>query len=119
MTMRGACIALLEARMSSEMADMIRRYGGEPYSVPSVREVPVESRQEVSHFIDLLHSSIHTVVFFTGVGVTALLREAEQLGRLPELLTALSSVIVVCRWPKPAALLRRNNIPITMNAQEP
>ncbi len=120
MGIKGACIALLEARMSSEMADLVRRYGGAPYSVPAVREVPVESGQEVSRFIDhLAHSSIHTVIFLTGAGVTALLREAEQLGRLSELLTSLRSVVVVCRGPKPAAVLKRNNIPIALNAKEP
>lgn len=120
MSIKGACIALLEARMSSEMADLIRRYEGEPYCVPAVREVSIESRQEVSVFIDhLAHSSIHTVVFFTGVGVMTLLHEAELLGRLSELLTALRGVTVVSRGPKPAAVLRRNAIPVAMNAMEP
>jgi uroporphyrinogen-III synthase len=117
---QGATIALLEARMSSEVADMIRRYGGKPYCAPAVREMPVNSQEQVSAFIDhLSRSSIQIVVFFTGVGITALFREAERLGRLPELLDDLGKVTAVCRGPKPSAVLRRYNVPITINAEEP
>lgn len=116
----GARIALLEARMSSEMADLVRRHGGEPYGVPAVREVPLDSAGQVSTFIDhLAHSSIRVIVFYTGVGVTALLREAERLGRLPELLTGLYTVTVVCRGPKPSAALKRYGVPRTLSAREP
>jgi len=117
---KDARIALLEARMSSEMADLIRRHGGNPYSVPAVREVPVESKGEVAEFIDrLAQSNIQIAVFFTGVGVTALFREAEQLGRLPELLTSLKNITVICRGPKPSAVLKRYGVPITITAVEP
>lgn len=116
----GAHIALLEARMSSEMADLIRRYGGEPYCVPAVREIPLDCQGQVSTFIDhLAQSSLRTVVFLTGVGVIELFRVAEQLGRLAELLAALRRVTIVCRGPKPAAVLKRNSLPITLNTQEP
>src|SRR5437868_14041231 len=80
----NARVALLEARMSSELADLVRRFGGEPYSVPAVREVTLDAGEEVSSFIDKLNgSSLRAVVFFTGVGVTALMQEAERLQRLP------------------------------------
>jgi uroporphyrinogen-III synthase len=119
-SLKAARIALLEARMSGEIADMIRRYGGEPYSVPAVREVSLESEEQVSLFLDhLADSSIQTVVFFTGVGVEALFREAEKLGRDTELLSALQSVTVVCRGPKPGAVLKRRGVPIAASAQEP
>lgn len=118
--MNRARIALLEARMSGEMAELVRRNAGEPYGVPAVREVPLESRAEVSAFIDrLVSSQIDTVVFFTGVGVSALMREAEQLQRLPELLTALRAVRVVCRGPKPSAVLKKYEVPIALTAREP
>ena len=116
----NARIALLEARMSSELADMIRRYGGEPYSVPAVREVPVDAREDVSAFIDKLNrSAVSVVVFFTGVGVKGLIQEAERLERLPELLDALRHVTVVSRGHKPAAVLKRYKIPIAVNTSEP
>ena len=119
-SLKGARIALLEARMTGEMADLVRRYDGDPYSVPAVREVPLESGEEVASFIDaLIHKKLSLVVFFTGVGVNAHLREAERLYQLPAVLSALRDTTVICRGPKPAAILRRNEIPIAASAAEP
>jgi len=118
--LRQARIALLEARMSNEMADLVRRYGGQPYSVPAVREVPLESGREVASFITRLSQhTIDIVVFFTGVGVTALFREAEILGRTQELLSGLRSVTIACRGPKPSAVVRKQGLSIHANAVEP
>ena len=117
---KDARIAVLEARMSSEIADLIRRQGGHSFSVPAVREAALDSAQPVSSFIDHLSSaSIQTVVFFTGVGVKALMEEAEKLQRQQELLTTLHTVTVVCRGPKPGAVLKRYNVPIAASAREP
>jgi uroporphyrinogen-III synthase len=119
-SLREARIALLEARMSNELADLIRRNGGKPYCVPAVRESLLDCTSQVSAFIDhLAQLSIQTVVFLTGVGVTALFREAEQLERLSELLAALQKVTIVCRGPKPAAVLKRYGLLPAVSAQEP
>ena len=116
----GARIALLEARMSSEIADMIRRYGGEPFCAPALREASLESEEQVAAFIDhLTDSSLQTVIFFTGVGVNALYRIAQELDRDNELLTALRQTTVVCRGPKPGSVLRRLQVPIAASAEEP
>ena len=117
---KEARIALLEARMSSEMADLVRRQGGNPYNIPAVRETPIDSREAVSDFIDhLSQDKMSIAIFFTGVGVRALFNTAEQLGRLPELLDALRQITVVCRGPKPGAVLKRANVPIAFSAVEP
>src|SRR5437016_211029 len=117
---KAARIALLEARMSREIADMIRRYGGEPYCVPAVRESSLKCEDQVALCIDHLRDSqLQTAVFSTGVGVNALLRVAEKLGRDAELLAALHNVTVVCRGPKPGAALKRLNVPIAASASEP
>jgi uroporphyrinogen-III synthase len=119
-SLKGARVALLEARMTGEMADFVRRYEGEPYSVPAVREAPLTGGEQAKTFIEaLIHKRLSIVVFFTGVGVDTLLREAERLEQLPEVLTALREVTVVCRGPKPSAVLRRNEIPIAISAREP
>lgn len=117
---QDARIAVLEARMSSEMADLLRRNGGSAWSVPAVREVLLDASVPVSAFIDqLLAGAIQRVVFFTGVGVKALLQEADKLGRRSELVDALRQVTVVCRGPKPGGVLRKEGIPIAASAQEP
>lgn len=118
--LKAARIALLEARMSSELADLIRRHGGQPYSVPAVREVPLECEPQISAFIDqLTQASLSTVVFLTGAGVNTLLQVAENTERLPELLNGLRNVTVVCRGSKPSAALKHSGVPVALNAKEP
>ncbi len=120
MSIQDARIAVLEARMSSEMADLIRRNGGTAWRVPAVREATLDATEPVATFIDRLSAGeIQIVVFFTGVGVNALLQIAETLGRQEQLLNLLRSVTIVCRGPKPGAILRRNTIPIAASVPEP
>lgn len=119
-TIKDAKIALLEARMSSEMANLTERYGARPYCVPAVREARIENSEQVSTFIDhLVHADIDSIIFLTGVGVNALFEEAKRLERLPELLDRLRAMTVVCRGPKPSAVLKRNDVHITISAREP
>lgn len=116
----GARIALLEGRMSGELAELVRRHGGEPYAVPAVREAALDCAERVGSFIaELEHGQVEIVIFSTGSGVTTLLHEADRLGRLGELLAALRQVTTVCRGPKPAAALRRYAVPVSLIAPEP
>ena len=120
MSLRGKRVALLEARMSGELSSMVERLGGTPYSVPAVRETPLEQPEETARFIDSLSvGRFDVVVFMTGVGATALLREAEKLGRLEAVLAALRKAINVCRGPKPVAVLRRHDVQVNATAAEP
>ena len=85
----GIRLALLEARRSSELSELVRRLGGVPYAVPAVREVP--QLEEVPAFLDALHAGrFSMIVCLTGVGVSRLLLEAQRLGRLDETLAALA-----------------------------
>jgi uroporphyrinogen-III synthase len=104
--------------MSGELSELVRRSGGVPYSAPAVREVP--RLEQVPALLDALSEGrFACVVFLTGVGVTALMREAERLGRLDEALTALRATTIACRGPKPSAVLFRYNVPVQIKASEP
>jgi uroporphyrinogen-III synthase len=117
---QGATIALLEARMSDEIANMIRRFGAVPYSVPAVRESVQDNRQLVGRFLDQLAAgAIHIVVFQTGVGATLLVQEADQLSRKPDLIDGLARTTVVCRGPKPTGALKRLGIASDYGVAEP
>jgi uroporphyrinogen-III synthase len=119
-TLGGARVALLEARMSRELADLVERFGGKPYCVPSVREARLPPHEHVAAFIAALRAGrFSAVVFLTGVGVTQLLREADSEGHLAATLNALRQTTTVCRGPKPAAVLRRHDVPIGLSAAEP
>lgn len=102
----GEKVALLEARLASEAAALVRRLGGEPVSVPALREEPVPSGPAVSAFLDrLARGELACVVLQTGVGVTALGLEAERLGRKRDLVKGLESARTLSRGPKPASAL--------------
>ena len=119
-TLMGARIALLEGRMSSELADLVRRHGGEPYCVPAVREASLECADQVAALMDSLASGLCSVVVFTtGAGATALFKEAERQGRLEELLTALRGATTVCRGPKPTGVLQRHGVRASVPVREP
>jgi uroporphyrinogen-III synthase len=117
-TLHGARVALLEARMNTELAELVRRLGGTPVPAPSVREVP--RVEETARFIDELVSGRFAVVIFqTGVGAAALLREAERQGRLQGALDAIRQSTLVCRGPKPTALVRRYGLQPDIVPQRP
>lgn len=116
----GAKVVLLEARMNSELANLVRRHGGEPVSVPAVREATTDCGPEVAALIDALAAGeVEYIVFQTGVGVSTLVAEAEKLGRRDDLLAALQRTGIVARGPKPTAVLSRLGLKPTASAQEP
>ena len=113
-------IALVEGRMPGELADLVRRHGGEPVNVPALREAVLECREQVEEFITRLEQgALQVVIFLTGVGVNTLVREAEGCGRLPALLRGLSGAMRVCRGPKPVAALKRQGLAPTVQAEAP
>lgn len=117
-TLHGARVGLLESRLSKELAELVRRMGGTPVAAPSVREVPREA--ETAAFVDRLASGRFGVVIFqTGVGAAALLRDAERQGRLAGVLAGLGAATIVCRGPKPTAVVRRYGLEPTIVPRKP
>jgi uroporphyrinogen-III synthase len=116
----GPIVALLESRMSSELARLISKHGGTPLSVPAVRESPELTSSAANQLInDLEASRYEIVIFMTGVAVSLLFEAAERVTRRPDLVRALRQVTTVCRGPKPTAALRGFGLPPTLSAQEP
>jgi uroporphyrinogen-III synthase len=116
----GLRVLSLESRRSTEMAKLIRTYGGEPFVVPAMREVPLESNRLALEFADkLIAGHFDLVVFLTGVGVRALMSIAEIAGKREEFLAALKKVRVAARGPKPVAVLKELKVPIAVVAPEP
>ena len=60
--------------MGSELANLVKRYGGEPVQAPALREVSIDAAPEVNALLDeLQRGDIAFVIFQTGVGVAGLL----------------------------------------------
>ena len=116
----GLRVLSLESRRAKEVEKLIRTYGGEPFVVPAMREVKLESNHQALDFADqLLQGKIDVVIFLTGVGVRALLEIVETKYDRETFLTALRSTRIVTRGSKPEAALRELKIKSVASAQEP
>ncbi len=116
----GVRVAVLEARMSGELAELVRRRGGIVRSAPAVREAPVDCADVVAAFIEHLRAPARRVhVFLTGAGATALFQEAERQGQLASVIDSITHGTVVCRGPKPAAALKRFGVSASVSAASP
>jgi uroporphyrinogen-III synthase len=116
----GLRVLSLESRRAKEVAKLIKTYGGEPFVVPAMREVPLETNVQALEFAErLMAGEFDLVVCMTGVGVRALVEIAATKYPREEFLAALRRVRVVARGPKPQAVLRELNVPINVIAQEP
>lgn len=116
----GLRVLSLESRRAKEIAKLIRTYGGEPFVVPAMREVPLESNRAALEFADnLLQGKYDLVIFLTGVGVRALLDIVQTRHSREDFLCALRKVKVGARGPKPVAALRDVQVPVAAIASEP
>jgi len=115
----GARVALLESRMESELASLVRRHGGEPVCVPAMREVERDCAAEAGLAIDALSPPGAIVVLATGVGLQRWLTVAAGLGRDAAVRDGLARATVVCRGPKPVAVLKREGLTAHVRAPAP
>ncbi|HEX7979019.1 MAG TPA: uroporphyrinogen-III synthase [Gemmatimonadaceae bacterium] len=116
----GARIGLLEARLSSELAELVRREGGEPVCAPAVQETQLDVTALVPALIEELHRGhVDIAVFLTGAGAASLLEQAGTIGALDALVEELAGATTVCRGPKPALVLRKHGIPVHVNVRSP
>jgi uroporphyrinogen-III synthase len=116
----GARVALLEARLESELAALVTRMGGVPVSVPALREAPLDVAVAAASLLDALQNGrAHVVVLLTGAGARRLLDAAEQAGALDAIRAALAQATVVCRGPKPVAALAERGLRANVRASSP
>ena len=116
----GLRVLSLESRRAVEVEKLIRTYGGEPFVVPAMREVPLDSNRQALDFADnLIKGDFDLVIFFTGVGVRTLLNIVETRHDREQFLQALRSIQVAARGPKPQAALREIKVPVAVTAAEP
>src|SRR2546422_3503265 len=96
--LHGLKVVSFESRRAKEMAELIRRYGGEPIVAPSMREVPLsENRAALELLPQLEAGKFDLVILMTGVG-TRTLNQA-LLTRYPQerIVSALRKTQLVAR----------------------
>lgn len=116
----GLRVLALETRRATEIAKLIRTYGGEPTVASALREVPVESNHEALEFGGrLLHGDFDLVIFLTGVGVRRLMEIVGSHYERARIIEALRHVKVATRGPKSSAAVRELGLSIDVTAAEP
>jgi uroporphyrinogen-III synthase len=115
MSLQGRRVLALESRRSTEIAELIRKQGGEPFVAPSMREAPIAGTDEVFRFLDrLLAGEFDLIILMTGVGTRQLSRVLGE--RFAE---GLRRVAIAARGPKPVAALREMGLVPAVVAPEP
>ena len=116
----GRVIAFLEARRTTEMASLITRHHGVPFSAPCLREMHRPDAPDLAKAVaDLCGDDVAVAIFLTGAGTQTIIEAARLHGRETDLLAALARKKIAVRGPKPTAVLRKLGVRIDLSAPPP
>jgi len=119
-SLRGLKVVSFESRRGKEMAELIRRHGGEPIVAPSMREVPLSANSAPLELFQKLEAGeIDLVILLTGVGTRTMVDAAAVRYSKERIAALLGSVTVLARGPKPVAALKELGLQPAMTAPEP
>jgi uroporphyrinogen-III synthase len=117
---QGLRVLSLETRRAAEMAELIRRQGGEPFVAPALREAPVAENEALFQFAERLFAGeFDMMMLLTGVGTRQLNRVLGARYGETAFADALRALTVAARGPKPVAALREMGLAPALVAPEP
>ena len=109
MSLHGITVAITSSRRASELASIVRKFGGVPYIAPTIgirNYNPLTS--DYNKFIETVsRKKMHFFVFMTGVGVFTLFQKVDKLHELDNVIGKLRDTVVIARSNKPAVQLRK------------
>ena len=112
MSLCGVTVAITSSRRASELASLVRKFGGIPYIAPTIGirdNNPLNS--ECIKFIESIRNErMQFFVFMTGVGVFNLFQNIQKLHQLETVIEKLRDTVVIARSNKPAMELRKFGI---------
>lgn len=116
----GRRVLTLESRRAPELALLIVNYGGVPVVAPALREVPLDSHAPAVALAESLQRHEYDLlVLTTGIGTRLFVKLASPTIGHEAAVSALSSVRIVARGPKPVAALRELGITPWLTAPSP
>ena len=119
-SLQGLRIISFESRRAKEMAELIRRHGGEPIVAPSMREVPLAENSAPLELCQKIETrQIDLVILLTGVGTRTMVDALAINYSRERISKLLGSVTLVARGPKPVAALKELGLQPTFTAPEP
>ena len=118
--LQGLKVVSFESRRAKEVAELIRRYGGEPIVAPSMREIPLsENRAALDLLAAIEAGSFDILILMTGVGTRTLNEILLTQFAQERILAALRKVQLVARGPKPIAVLKELGLQAAVSVPEP
>jgi uroporphyrinogen-III synthase len=118
--LRGLRVLAFESRRAHEIAELIRRYGGDPFVAPAMREIPLDQNHAVLELVPKLESgNLDFLILMTGIGTRILNQVLTAQFRQERVTAALRRVTLVARGPKPVAALRELGLQSALTIPEP
>lgn len=120
--LKGLRVVCFESRRSAESSRMIIRQGGEPVEAPALREVPLRGPLGLDPLeAELAQGAAVLLVLLTGVGTELMIEGLSQNVPRERVLAMLNapSTTIVCRGPKPHAILKPLGIRPALVVGEP
>jgi len=119
-SLQGLRIVCFESRRSKEMAELIRRYDGEPTVAPSMREVPLSENRAALDFVPQIEAGMFDIlILMTGVGTKALHEILLTEFSRERIRAAMNRLQLVTRGPKPLAVLKELGLQAGLIVPEP
>ena len=118
--LQGLKVVSFESRRAVEIAELIRRYGGEPFVAPSMREIPLDENRAALELVPQLErGEIDLLILMTGVGTRTLNQVLLTQFSQERIIAAMQRVKLVVRGPKPAAALKELTVVPAISVPEP
>lgn len=118
--LKGLRVVSFESRRAREMAELIRRHGGEPVLAPSMREIPLRDNPAAFEFVKQLEKrELDIVIWLTGIGTRTLVEAVSSAYSNAKLAEILGRVTLVARGPKPVAALKELGLQPAIAVPEP
>lgn len=112
MSLCGVTVAITSSRRASELASLVRKFGGIPYIAPTIgiRNNNALNSECIKFIETIRNERVQFFVFMTGVGVFNLFQNIQKLDHLDTVIEKLRDTVVIARSNKPAMELRKFGI---------
>jgi len=119
-SLQGLRVVSFESRRAKEMAELIRRYGGDPIVAPSMREIPLSENHATLELLPQLEAGkFDLLILMTGVGTRTLNEALRTQFPQERIVAALRRTTLVARGPKPVAALKELRLEPGITVPEP
>ena len=116
----GISVGLFETRRQREFSALFAARGAQVVACPLIFPESQGVEEPVRKLIEeMLEGKFVVIIFYTGIGILAVLDAAQQLGKYETLKDALARVIVIARGPKGKGALKRHQLTPNFLAEPP